>query len=85
MLLRLSRFIFTRFLKSTQCLFKWENTKDLIKIIVYYFLSKEQQKRHKHFYIAGLKDDSDVLGESFWKKKVQSTVMYSRKVHNYLL
>lgn len=87
MLLKLSSLIFTKFLKSLQCLFKWENTNDLMEIIVHYFLSEVQQKRHKQFYIAGLKDDCDIqLSEIFRKKRGQNNVMYyERKVHNYLL
>lgn len=55
-------------------------------MIVCYFLSKVEPKRHTQFYTADLKDYYDVLGETIWKKKGQNTIMYyARKVRNYLL
>lgn len=57
-----------------------------MKIIVCYFLSEVEPKKRKQFYIAGLKDDCDILGETFSKIKEQNAIMYyERKVNNSLL
>lgn len=57
-----------------------------LKTIVCYFLFNMEPKKHKQFYIAGLKDYCHTIGEIFWKKKGQNTIIYyAGEMGNYLL